>query len=285
MKVLVTGATGFVASHLIPALAGEHEVFALGHDEQRIAPGGRALVADLRDRKLADDLPEVDAIVHLAQANVPFPDGAVDLLSVNVASTVALLDHARRVGATHFVYASSASVYGPGDRPWREDDETVAPDFYARTKLAAERFVLSYEQEFAASVFRLVAPYGPGQQNRMIPRLISTVRAGQTVRLNDGGKPRMNPIYIDDVVTTVAAVLRSSSGQLLNLAGDDAVSVQEIAEAAGRALGRTPVFEASGGSAGDIVCDNKRLHDLLGDHALVSVEDGVGRTAVPSSHD
>jgi nucleoside-diphosphate-sugar epimerase len=198
---------------------------------------------------------------------------------VNTSSTVALLDYARRVGATRFVYASSASVYGPGDQPWVEDDVPAASDFYSRTKLAGESFVLTYQPFLATSIFRLVAPYGPGQRNRMIPRLISSVREGEPIKLNDGGRPRMNPIYISDVLTTVDAVLASEDHHLLNLAGDDVVSIQGIADAAGRALEREPVFELTGGPAGDIVCDNSRLHELLGGRTLVGIEDGIAQTA------
>ena len=279
MKILVTGATGFVASHLVPALASGHEVYALGHDESRIADGGTPLVRDLRLVGATSDLPDVDAVIHLAQANVPFPDGANDLVAVNTSSTVALLDYARRVGATRFVYASSASVYGVGDQLWSEDDLPAAPDFYSRTKLAGEQFVLAYQPFLATSIFRLVAPYGPGQRNRMIPRLISSVREGQPIKLNDGGRPRMNPIYVADVLATVDAVLASEDHHLLNLAGDDVVSIQGIAEAAGRALEQDPVFELTGGAAGDIVCDNSKLHELLGDRSLVGIEEGVAQTA------
>jgi nucleoside-diphosphate-sugar epimerase len=279
VRILVTGATGFVASHLVPALASAHEVYALGHDESRIAGGGIPVVRDLRLADATSDLPDVDAVIHLAQANVPFPDGANDLVAVNTSSTVALLDYARKVGATRFVYASSASVYGAGDEPWVEDDVPAAPDFYSRTKLAGERFVLAYQPFLATSIFRLVAPYGPGQRNRMIPRLITSVRDGQPIKLNDGGRPRMNPIYVDDVLATVDAVLESDDHHLLNLAGDDVVSIEEIAEAAGRALDQEPVFEHTGGAAGDIVCDNRRLHKLLGSRSLVGIEDGVAQAA------
>jgi UDP-glucose 4-epimerase len=162
VKVLVTGATGFVASHLVPALAlASHEVVALGHDEARLpsGPGIVPLVADLRDIA-GVTLPPVDAIVHLAQANAPFPDGVVDLHAVNTGSTVALLDHARRCGARRFVFASSASVYGFGDRPWSEDDRPAATDFYSATKLAAEGFVRAFQPFVGTTILRLVAPYG-----------------------------------------------------------------------------------------------------------------------------
>jgi nucleoside-diphosphate-sugar epimerase len=281
VKVLVTGATGFVAQHLVPALARRHQVVALGHDAARIAKaqGVEPLALDLREHGFQDHLPEVDAVVHLAQANVPFPDGAADLFAVNTASTVALLDHARRTGARRFVLASSASVYGFGDRPWSEDDPAEAGDFYSATKLAAERFVAAYREALGTTVMRLVAPYGPGQRNRMIPRLIASVKEGRPIVLNAGDRPRMNPIYVDDVTRVVEAALASDGHQLLNVAGDDVASIRELGETIGRALGVEATFDHGDSVVGDVVVDNRRLHAEFGLDEFVSLEDGIARAA------
>jgi len=102
MRVLVTGATGFVASHLLPRLATDgHEVIALGHDAARIPSleDVTPVVVDLSRPLLPDSVPDFDAVVQLAQANVPYPDGAGELFRVNVASTQELLELARRRGA------------------------------------------------------------------------------------------------------------------------------------------------------------------------------------------
>ena len=281
MRVLVTGATGFVAGHLVPALAREHDVVALGHDPDRIPAGAgvEPLHVDLRDTGFAQRLPEVDAIVHLAQANVPFPDGAADLFAVNTASTAALLEHARRSGATRFVFASSASVYGLGDAAWSEDDAPAATDFYSATKLAAERLVGAYRGELGTTIMRLVAPYGPGQRNRMIPRLVASVREGRPVQLNAGGRPRMNPIYVDDVVHVIERALESDGNHVVNVAGDDAMTIRELAEAIGAAVGSEPVFEERDGVSGDVVADNRRMRDVFRLDSLVGLEDGLARTA------
>ncbi len=282
MRVLVTGATGFVASHLIPALAeAGHDVVALGHDPSRIAAGERVepLVVDLAAAAWPA-LPQVDAVVHLAQANEPFPDGAELLRAVNTASTARLLEHARRTGASRFVYASSASVYGLGDRAWAEDDVPAATDFYSATKLAAERFIGAYQSFFGTTILRFVAPYGPGQRNRMIPRLIASVRDGRPITLNAGGRPRMNPLYVADAVAAVSAALGADGHHLVNAAGDETVSIRELAERIGRVVGAEPVFEEGSASvAGDLVCDNTRLHDLLGSGGLVGLDAGLERAS------
>jgi nucleoside-diphosphate-sugar epimerase len=285
MRVLVTGATGFVASHLLPSLASRHEVFALGHDASRIPShnGIETLVADLRVLD-SFDLPPVDAVVHLAQANVPFPDGARDLFAVNTNATTALLEHGRSTNASRFIFTSSASVYGFGDRPWTETDPPVATDFYSATKLAAEHFVNAYRQFFGTTILRLVAPYGPGQRNRMIPRLIDSVRDGKPVTLNQGGRPRMNPIFVGDVVDVIERALESSGNHLLNVAGDQAYSIEEISASIGRALDLEPRFETGTSAApGDIVCDNMAMKHALNMGGLVSLDEGISLTAASSA--
>jgi nucleoside-diphosphate-sugar epimerase len=279
VKVLVTGATGFVAGHLIPALARDHEVFALGHDEARIilADGVQPVVLDL-ESVTNSALPVVDAIIHLAQANVPFPEGASSLHAVNTGSTVVLLDHARRCNASHFVYASSASVYGLGADLFREDAVPAGRDFYSATKLAAERFVVAYESLFSTTVMRLVAPYGSGQRNRMIPRLIDSVREGRAITLNGGGLPRMNPVYVGDVVALIASTLGRGGNHLVNVAGDDVASIKELGELIGELVGREPVFsDGNAAVAGDIVCANDRMRDVFG-LSLTPLRDGLART-------
>src|SRR3954451_12340643 len=249
MNVLVAGATGFVASHVIPQLVrAGHRVYAAGHDPARLArlaqlSGATPIVWDLAQPGLPEGLPErVDAVVHLAQANVPFPDHAGTMFEVNAASVVRALDYARRAGVDRFVFTSSGSVYGGGDRPWREDDATGGRDFYAATKIAAERTVLAYAPSFRTTILRLFAPYGPGQSGRLVPNLINRVRSGQPVMLKEGRGPRFNPLYVDDAVQVLAQALESDGqrGQTppqgLNAGGGEALSVREMAETIGRVV-------------------------------------------------
>lgn len=282
MRVLVTGATGFVASHLVPTLADAgHEVIAAGHDLTRLPSGAgiEPFVVDLR-RADAVRFPPAEAVVHLAQANVPFPEGAGELFAVNVASTAALLEQARRAGARRFVYASSASVYGGGDGAFDESDPPLASDFYAATKIAAERIVAAYAGVLDGSTtMRLVAPYGPGQRARLIPTLVERVRAGRPVVLNPGGRPRLNPIYVADVVRVVLRALDLPGHRVVNVAGDEVVSVDQLAEAIGEAVGATPVYEeAVGTPVTDLIARNVRMKAELGVDDLVPLSEGLRRT-------
>lgn len=280
MKVLVTGATGFVASHLIPALlTSGHDVVACGHDDRRLAkyPVAARCVVDLRDRNLAGHLPtRIDAVIHLAQANVGFPDAFADLWEVNAGSTARLLDWARHAGATSFVFASTGSVYGPGERPWHEDDPVVGGGAYAATKVAAERIVGAFTAHMSTVTLRLFGPYGVGQRARLVPGLVGRVLRGDAVSLREGGRPRINPVWISDVVKVFIASLALGGTHTVNLAGEEVLSIREMATIVGEVAGRVPVFEDVPGLAGgDTVGDTTRLRELFGNRQFVPFRDGV----------
>jgi nucleoside-diphosphate-sugar epimerase len=271
--VLVAGATGFVGGHLVPHLLKEgHQVVACGHDPARLErfSGAERLVLDLRRPDLAAHLPtDLDAVIHLAQANVPFPEGANDLFEVNAGSVQRLLEHSRRSGVRRFVYASTASVYGGtdlsrGGRPWREDDPLAGPGYYAATRQASDGLVRAYGEVLPNVVLRLLTPYGPGQANRLVPGLIARVRSGRPVTLREGGRPRMNPVFVDHVVDVFAQALTVAPNQVVNVAGAEVLSIREMAETIGRVVGRDPVFEeAPGGSGGDVVADTTRMRQVF----------------------
>ena len=282
MRVLVTGATGLLGSRLVPSLAGRgDEVHAMVRDRASAPPEAyRVVVHDLGQPLEPETIPPVDVIVHLAHhPHVAVPEHATALYRLNTMSTQELLDAGRRLGVRRFLYASSGAVFGPSSAPLRETDPRRGRDLYAVTKLHAEQLVEAYAEYLEPVVVRPFFPYGVGQSGRLISNLIERVRAGEPVLLREGGRPRCNPIYVDDAVRAVVAALDGPAPNAVNLAGDEVVSIAELAAAIGRALGRDPVFVEEPGEVGhDWVADNTRMRELLGSGELVPLEDGLRRT-------
>lgn len=283
MKIVITGATGFIGGYLAPYLAKGHQVFCLARDISKLvkSSGITPVAGDLSASAGLANLPDkADAVVHLAQANVPFPDKANELFDVNVLSTQRLGDYARKVGASHFVYASSGSVYAPTAEPMSEESLVRPQGFYPLTKQMSEAILACYQPHFNTSVLRLFAPYGPRQTARMIPGIIGRVRSGQTVTLTNGGQPKVNPIYIDDVLRVFEQALSLNGHHTVNVAGPEVVSIADIAAIAGRTVGVEPKFDHKTDSSRiNLVADTARMLKTFELSKMITAQQGVGLTA------
>jgi nucleoside-diphosphate-sugar epimerase len=232
-------------------------------------------------RLAPDAVPDVDCVVHLAHhPHVTFPDHAEELHRLNTTATLELLEAARHRGAARFVYASSGAVYGYGDHPFDEREPPTASDFYALTKLHAEALLRTYTPFFATSVVRPFFPYGPGQRDRLIPRLADRIAAGEPIQLRPDGHPRVNPIFVDDAVEAVVAAVEGRAPAILNLAGPDVVSIRELADLIGSIVGAEPVVaDGAEAPAGDLIGATSAVVGVL-DRTLVPLEEGLRRTLV-----
>jgi UDP-glucose 4-epimerase len=277
---LVTGATGFVGHALLPRLAERDEVVALGRRTPDSAEEVHWVRQDLSGPLDKSVLPErIDAVIHLAQSERyrEFPDGAGDMMEVNLASTVRLLDYCHRAGGSTFLLASTGAIYAAGPRPVTEDDPPRPGNFYAASKLAAEQVAAPYRAVLRLQVVRPFFVYGPGQQdNRFIPALLARIRAGRPVRLAGDDGIRLNPIYIDDLVELLLGALDLETSDTLNMAGPDVHSIREIAEMIAVEAGANPSFDVTE-VADDLVASIERLSERLG-APTVGMREGLHRT-------
>jgi nucleoside-diphosphate-sugar epimerase len=278
--ILLTGATGFLGSALLPRLAERDEVVAI-HPAQHAPPRTRGVswIAQDLTAPLSPALPErIDAVVHLAQSRRyrEFPEGAVDVHEVNAAATVRLLDYCRRAGGKTFTFASTGGIYAPGRDPVRESDPPRPIDFYATSKLAGERAVEQFRDLLSGHVLRFFFIYGPGQRNMFVPGLIARVREGRAVTLAGVDGIRMNPVYVEDALEAVLATLELRESCTLNVAGPQALSVRQIAQQLGRSLDRDPSF-AVGDPQPDLVASTERRDAVIG-AARIAPEEGLRLT-------
>jgi nucleoside-diphosphate-sugar epimerase len=281
MKILVTGANGFIGRHLASQLTARHKVYALvrGRSQSPVANGISPIIADLARPLDRTVLPaQIDVVIHLAQANVPFPDAADELFAVNTSATQQLLHYAQLAGAKTFLLASSGDVYGRRIGLCRETDALAPADFYALTKYAAELLANAYGQYFPACVLRLFKPYGPRQANRLIPHLAERLRNQQVIRLNKDDHPHMTPIFLDDVVTAFERAINAPFAGAINIAGDEIVSFRQLAEAVGQVLEVEPMFEQTDNEVADMMGANHWMKQRLGAWPLIGLVEGLKRT-------
>lgn len=281
MKILVTGAAGFIGRHLVAHLAGRHEVIALTRSDAHAEPDRQwvTVAMDLARPLEPYRLPSrVDAIINLAQANVTFPKFADKLLAINTAAVQQLLDYARSAKAQRFVLASSGDVYGTRLGKCRESDEAFPRSFYGVTKYAAELLTQPYSDYFRSCMLRLFQPYGPAQTGRLIPRMAEHIQQGQPIRLNRDSRPFLSPIYITDVIAAFERASLCDYSGVVNVAGETVVSMRGLAERLGEVLGVAPVFEDTAQDVGDLMGDNSRMKKVLGLHPSVGLDEGLTRT-------
>lgn len=228
MRILVTGAGGYIGRHLVPRLRAEgHEVVSLyrsdSNREQWFEPWVMADLADQRHMSLFSDLMEFergkslpDTVIHLAgrvDINLlPNPNGAYlspvpgpcdigALYRDNVLATANVLDYCLKAGVKHLIFASTQAVYGD---PTTEDDiyyELAPLEHYASSKLAAERLLnLGRASGLAVTILRLPGVYGGDRKNGAVYSMCRSALTEGRIRLDLPHPLPINVLHIEDVV-------------------------------------------------------------------------------------
>ncbi|OGY26355.1 MAG: hypothetical protein A2Z42_03445 [Candidatus Woykebacteria bacterium RBG_19FT_COMBO_43_10] len=267
LNILVTGATGFVGSSLAKSLAG-HNLFLLTHTEAADKNLSAAWVTqDLtKPLRLAELPKELDIIIHeAAKVGRDVAEGDDEAWRVNIEATRQLLEYGKKARITKFIYASTSAVYGYNQNPSTEETSPYPLNYYAKTKLEAEKIVKKYSSYFETLIFRYFYPYGPGQR-RGLQKIISRVLLKEPVIIyNQGENPKTNPIYIDDLVRLTIKSFGLKGSHVINMGGPEIASIKEITEIAAGLLGKKPVYDfREDKSVSNEIGDISRMKELLG---------------------
>jgi UDP-glucuronate 4-epimerase len=278
--VLVTGAAGFIGSHLVEALLSQgDEVIGVDNfdpfypramKERNLAEIGQRPGFTFREQDLLDVaatralLTPETVLVHLAaKAGVrPSLADPVGYARVNVTGTAAALEAARQAGVSRIVFGSSSSVYGDSTpAPFREDAAAILPvSPYAATKRAGELFLSSVAPiyGFRAASLRFFTVYGPRQRPDLaIHAFARKMVEGRTLTLFGDGTQARDYTYCDDIVAgAMAAITWTASApvgvETFNLGGNRSIPTEAmVAEIAG-ALGIEPRIEWAPMQPGDV---------------------------------
>ncbi|QIS06930.1 NAD-dependent epimerase/dehydratase family protein [Nocardia brasiliensis] len=279
MRVLVTGANGYLGAAVVAALrAGGHEVVGLvRHDRSRVPAGVPVRSADLRDpAALAVAVRDVDAVCHLAgctRVRESFAD-PLGYFEVNVGGTVALLRALAASGTRRLVFASTAAIYGtPATQPMSEDLPQRPPHPYAVSKHAAEAVLAAQAATGAldAVVLRLFNIAGGDDRDptRIIPRILAAA-AGESrvLTVNGDGTAVRDYLHIRDAAEAFAAAIDQPdlpNCRTYNIGSGTGTSVRELIAAAREVTGRPiPVkHQPSQPEPPRLVSDSTRAHREL----------------------
>lgn len=307
-RVLVTGAGGFIGSHLAEALVRDGcKVRAMLHYDSRAHRGNLefvdpALLArmEIISGDVADPhfvrhaVHDCEVVFHLAALiAIPFSYVApASYLTTNAMGTLNVLEACRHEGVRRLVHTSTSECYGTAlYKPIDEKHPLQGQSPYSASKIAADKVAESYHLSFDLPVVTLrpFNTFGPRQSARaVIPTILSQLLAGRdTLRLGSLA-PVRDFNYVGNTVDAFVAAARSEKvvGQVVNAGFGQAVSIGELAELAMEITGRRARIVTDDArvrpeksEVGLLLCDWSRARDLMGWSPRVAFRDGLQRTA------
>jgi UDP-glucuronate 4-epimerase len=310
MRILLTGAAGFIGSHLAQRLCARGDV-VVGLDnfdpfyprpvkERNVAaagasPGFSLIEGDLRvpaDLERAFAAARPDAVVHLAAlAGVrPSLENPARYVDVNLLGTQRLLDGCQARGVRRFVFASSSSVYGlDSTPPFKESDPCLRPvSPYASTKRAGELMLFTAHHLHALDVtcLRFFTVYGPRQRPDLaIHKFARLISARRPIELYGDGSTSRDYTWVDDIIDGVVAAIdqqgrAAPAYRIYNLGGSRTTTLRRLVDLLSEALGEKPIIEWRPEQPGDMtrtLADVTLSRDALGYAPRVPIEEGIAR--------
>jgi NAD dependent epimerase/dehydratase len=307
-RVLVTGADGFIGSHLAERLVREGasvRAFCIynsqgswGWLDQSPVEVQRALevqLGDIRDRRCVDAAVRgVDVVFHLAALiAIPYSYAAPQsFVETNVMGTLNVLESARDHGIGRYVHTSTSEVYGtPSTVPIRESHPLQAQSPYAASKVGADQLALSYHTSFSVpvTVLRPFNTFGPRQSMRaVLPTILIQLLEGRREVELGRLDPKRDLTYVSDTVDGFcrAGLAPGIEGETLQLGTGRAVSIGELFQTACQALGVEAQVKQDprrlrpdASEVMVLLSDPTAARERLGWTPQVSLEDGLRRTA------
>lgn len=299
MKILVTGGAGFIGSHLLQLLLGQHGVEVFVYDNlssgcrEHVPQGVRLEEGDVRDEaKLARLFASegFDAVVHLAaQTIVPYSlSHPEEDCQINLLGLINILECCRKYAVKHIVFSSSAAVYGDNlNIPLHEEEKPMPTSAYGITKMASEHYLRMYHDLYGlnTTVLRFANVYGErqgaGGEGGVVSIFCKLLAAGQGVTVFGNGEQTRDFVYAGDIAEALWRGSQLEGHHVINISTQKETSVNQLLAAFKQAVGREFPVQYAPIREGDIfrsVLANGRCVELLGFCPAMNLQEGVART-------
>lgn len=286
MKILVTGASGFVGQHLAKGLLKEdHQVtaFVCKNDLSFSDPGLKQIKVDLlKSTGWQNELEGIEIVIHLVGL---FRGGTADLVNVNTITTVNILQASVKAGVKRFVFAATGAAYGePIDgKPFIEEAPLQPDTIYGLTKMWGEEAVDYFARVHGLTGITLRFPniYGPGNTANVIFKFLQSIqKKGEVTILGDGLQER-DFLYINDAVEGFLKALSYNQSGIFNLSGGKTASLLAVLGLIEELLGRKVPIEfrpAEAGIVSNLWLDSSKAQGILAWSAKTIFRKGLEET-------
>lgn len=270
MKLLVTGDNGYIGSHLAAALS-KSGFEVVGLDLRHGAADYETVDFDLTKPGLPE-ISGIDAVFHLA-ADTECKNSDL-AFNINVKGTEKMLGLAKKSKSV-FVYTSTGGVYGFGKKPFKESDEPKPENVYTKTKIQAEALCRKYSAHFPVCILRYFFPYGPGSGIRLVNRLVKKIQARETIELNIGGKPVINPVAMPDAIKATIRSMDLKGFNILNIGGREQVSILDIINMIENELDKEAKTRYNNKNVGNLVGDISKASEMIKFEPKIGLKQGI----------
>jgi len=274
MKILITGASGFVGSNLCQYINDKGIDLVKVNRENGFDLSKRGWTNGIKERN-------IDTIIHLAQSNNhrDFEHKSEEIFDTNVSATQELLEWSRVNGVKRFIYTSSFNVYENNCKPRREDSNLNSESFYGLTKLISEQLVSHYSSFFETLILRLNTVYGPKQSKALVPQIIQRLINDETIYLAKGEGVILSPIYVEDLSKIFLKLIESRErfdNEIINISGEETVSLKNIVKMLSQNLKLFPKIEQTDNELKYFISNSTKLNFFLNSSfSFTSIENGL----------
>ncbi|GFZ33520.1 dTDP-4-dehydrorhamnose 3,5-epimerase [Clostridium zeae] len=273
VELLITGGSGFIGTHLVNSLSSIYSITNLGRNKNPMCSN---IYWDLKTRLDDITVPHPYTVIHCASIVNSNSADIYEYIDVNVKSTIDLLEFCVKNSVKKFIFLSSGGIYGYSKKPLSEFSTCNPEGIYLLSKYFSEKVCELYKDKLDVVILRPFFPYGEGQKGRLISNLFYDILNNNTILLNKNGNPKINPIYISDLIDIIKQFVENDVSGIFNVCGDDIISIEELCKVISRISGKKNLrFFYKETDVEDLVGINSHLCSTLNYKLNTNLEQGL----------